>query len=319
MVAPKGSVFLFIGGDEYLKEKALKDLSSSLLGKSSDQSGQKTFYGGELDAQEVFDQLNTIPLLSDKRFIVIKDIEEAPVEFKASLIEYIKKPSPFAYLVMTSRDDSILGDYKRIAGQINVRQFGMTAGSSLVSWIKNFVSSNGKTIEDGALSILKELEGNDLSYLSQELDKLITFVGHRKEIKISDVEEVVGSSLITSAFGIADAVGRRDTAGAIKISSNLIAGGKKEQEIIGLLSWHLKRLLRAKVLKAGGQSDHVAAGILKLSHRFHNEFFRQLAGFDQEKIKSDIELLLQADLDIKSSRFNPNTILEFALIRLCLL
>lgn len=319
MVTPKHSVFLFIGDDKYLKAKALKDLDSSLPGKSPNQSDQKIFYGRELDAQEVFDQLNTESLLSDRRLIVIKDIEEASDEFRASLIDYIKKPSKSAYLVMDARDDSILNDYDEVAKSIDVRRFGTPVGSSLVSWIKNFISSNGKTIADDAVLILKELEGNDLFYLSQELDKLITYVGGRNEINVTDVEDLVGKSLILSVFDITDAVGRRDARGAIKISSNLAAGGKKEYEIIGLLCWHLKRLLKAMTLKADGQNSYAIASLLGIGRRFQDEFFKQASGLNPEKIRSNIEVLLQADLDIKRTKFGPGMVLEFAIIKLCLL
>lgn len=320
MVTPHQSVFLFIGDDKYLKEEALKDLRTSLQEKSRCRYDQITFYGGELDAVEVFSQLNTVPLLSDKRLIVIKDIEKAPDDFRAGLIGYIKKPSKSAYLVLEAGSDSVLKDYDEAVKQISVRYLGMPSGPMLVSWMKSYAGARGKTIDNSAAAILKELEGNDLSYLSQELDKLIAFTGSRKEIRADDVEELVGKSLIISVFDIADAIGRRDMAAAIKIGSNLIANGKKEYEIIGILSWHLKRMLKAKTLKAKGENDYTVASILRIGRKFQDEFFRQLAGFNPEKIRSNVELLLRADLDIKRSRLNnPGTVLELALIRLCLL
>lgn len=319
MVTPQASVFLFIGDDKYLKEEALKGLMSSLQEKSKCQYDRITFYGSELDTREVFGQLDTVPLLSDKRFIVIKDIEKAPDEFRASLINYIKKPSKAAYLVLEARNDSVLKDYAEAVKQISVRYLGVPTGPMFISWMKSYVGAEGRTIDNGACAILKELEGNDLSYLSRELDKLVTFIGPRKEIREDDVEALVGKSLVTSAFDITGAIGRRDIAGSIKIGSNLIANGKKEHEIIGILSWHLKRMLKAKILKEKGENDYAVASTLRIGRKFQDEFFRQLAGFDQEKIKSNIGLLLRADLDIKRSKFSSGTALELALIRLCLL
>lgn len=319
MVIPKENVFLLIGDDAYLKEKALQNLRVSLLGKSADQSDQKIFYGYDLDPQDVFDRLTTPPLLSEKQLIVIRDIEDIPDDFKANLISYIQKPSPSAYLVLDSCDDAILDDYSAVSKYISVQRFGITRGSSLSSWIGEFLGSRSKTIEPDALMIVRELEGNDLSYLAQELEKLITFIGARKEVKVADVEEVLGKSLIISAFDITDALSARNASGALKVALVLTANGKREFEIIGLLCWHLKRLLRAKILKAKGESDYTVGSLLKIGQRFQKDFFKQLAGFKLEKLRSDIQILLQADLDIKRTKFDPGTILEFALIRLCLL
>lgn len=319
MVIPKENVFLFIGDDAYLKEKALQKLRASLLGKAADGSDQKIFCGYDLDPQEVFDCLTTLPLLSEKRLIVIRDIEDISDDLKKNLISYIQKPLPSVYLVLDAHDDDILEDYSAVSKHITIQRFGIPRGGSLSSWITEFLASQGKTIAPDALMILRELEGNDLSYLAQELEKLVTFIGSRKEIKVSDVEEIVGKSLILSAFGITDALNARDASEALKIVSCLIALGKKESEIIGLLSWHLKRLLRAKILKTGGESDYTVGSLLKIGQRFQRDFFKQLADFKLEKLRRDIQILLQADLNIKRTKFDPGTILEFTLIQLCLL
>ena len=319
MVTQRQSIFLFIGDDKYLKEEALKDLIVTLPGKSPRGPDQTTFYGGEFDTEEVLSQLNTVPLLSDRRLVIIKDIEKASDEFRTSLINYIKKPSKSVYLVLDAKDDSVLKDYGDAIGQISIRRFNLLSGELLTSWIMSYVERSGKTIDRDAIAIFKELEGNNLSYLSRELDKLITFAGDRPEIGPDDVEGLMGRSLIMSALDITGAIGRQDVDGAIKISSGLIAGGRKEYEIIGILSWYLKRMLKAVILRQKGQSDYAIASILRISRKFQNEFFRQLAGFDQKKIKSNIELLLKADLDIKRSKFDPCTVLELALVRLCLL
>ncbi len=318
MVTAKQSVFLFIGNDKYLKERALYDLKRSLASNIEFHPDIKIFHGGQIDETDLLDQLNTAPLLSDKRLIIIKDADEISEELRESLIRYIKKPSGTVYLVLDAQDESVLRDYGEVAKLMNVRQFGIPTGGSLITWIKNYIKANGKTIDDKALLVIKELEGNDLSYISQELDKLIAYTGGRKHIELPDVEEVLGRSLVVSVFEISNYIGRRDTSGAIRIASDLITGGKKEYEIIGVLCWHLRRMLKARIMKDRGESEYDISSALRIGRNFQDGFFRQLPGFSYEKLKADIELLLQADLDIKRSKFHPGSILEFALIRLCL-
>lgn len=319
MVTPKQTVFLFIGNDAYLKEKALQELCLSLPGNSAGRLERKIFRGGEFHTHEVFDHLTSLPLLSEKRIIVIKDIKKIPDDFRNSLIEYIRKPASCSYLILDAQDDSVLDDYKEVSNNISVRTCGMPAGASLVVWMKRYLQSVGKTIEDDALPALQELERNNLSYISQELDKLISFTGDRSRIGTDDVEEIMGKSLALSVFDITDAVGRKNVSRAVKISMDLIAEGKRESEIIGALSWHLKRLIRARIMKTRGESDYAITGFLRISSRFQGEFLRQLAGFNFERLKSGLETLLRGDLDIKRTKLDPGTILEMTLVRLCLL
>jgi len=317
MVNPKSSVFLFIGDDSYLKEKAIKDLATSLPGDSPVPLDCKTFYGGEAEANEVIDTINTIPFLASKRLVIIKGLEKASSEFKARLAQYIRKPSKTACLVLESSDDSLLEEDGDLARHMNVRRFGEITGSEIGSRIKEFLAARDKKIEPDAISLLKEMHGQNLSSLMQELEKLSSFTGARASVKAADVEAVAGKSLVASTFDLADAIGSRKTEKALRICHDLITAGKKEYEIIGLLSWHFKRLLKAKTLKARGESDNRIAFAVRIGQKYAAGFFRQVAGLGMGQIKSGIRTLLAADLDIKRTRFDPTLVLEFAILRLC--
>ena len=74
MVNTKASVFLFAGDDTYLKEKAIKDLTSSILDGSSKDLYYKVFYGGEVEPTEIIDQIDTIPFLARRRLVVLRGL-----------------------------------------------------------------------------------------------------------------------------------------------------------------------------------------------------------------------------------------------------
>lgn len=317
MVNPKPSVFLFIGDDNYSKEKAIDDLSSFLLGGSSKELDYKVFSGADADVREILDYAATIPFAAAKRITVIKDFEKLPQEDKARLIEYIRKPSKTTCLILDAKDDSILQEYD-VDSCIDIKRFDGLTDSKLIGWVRGFLAERHKKIEPAAIDTLRELQGQDLLSLAQELEKLTAYTGDREEIKISDVEEVVGKSLVSSVFEITRAIGEKDINYAIEIVSDLTAAGKKQYEIIGIISWHLRNILKAKVLKEKGESDSNIANILRIGRRYTDGFFKQIARFETAQIKSKLEILLEADLNIKRTKYDPGLILEFAMIRLCL-
>ncbi len=318
MVNPGSSVFLFIGKDSYLKEKAVKDLTSSILKKSSKDLDSKVFYGGEAEAGEIIDQINTIPFFASKRLVVIKDLEKATSELRSRLAGYIKKPSKSTCLVLESADDSLLKEHADIAGHLKVKRFGEMTGHEIALWIKESFASKKKKVDADAVSVLKEMHGQNLSLLAQEIEKLIAFTGDKAEVGLSDVEELVGKSVVASTFDLADALGAKRAQEALRICHELVASGKKEYEIIGLLCWHFKRILKAKTLQSRGESEYRIASAVKISQKYCSDFFAQVAGFDMASIRSRIQMLLEADLDIKRTRFNQTLVLEVAIIRLCL-
>jgi len=146
----------------------------------------------------------------------------------------------------------------------------------------------------------------------------LAYTGTRKKITASDVEGLVGKSVISSAFEIAHAAAEMNTSKAISIVHELVSLGKKPHEIIGLLAWHFKALLKIKALLAAGQTEYSITQGLRLPRKRAGAFFIQSASYSYPDIGSKLEILLEADLNIKRARFSPSLVLEFAVIRLCL-
>ena len=321
MVNSKPPVFLFIGSDNYLKDKALEELSSSLLDSSSKKLDYKVFYGSDADIREVLDYANTIPFSATKKVVVVKDVEKLPREDRVRLITYIKKPVDSTCLVLQSSDESLLEEDSALSQYVSIRRFGQMTDRELGAWIERFLKSKSgkKSISADAIEVLKELQGQNLLSLDQELEKLITFVGARDEIKPDDVEAIVGRSLMAAAFDLTAAIEKKDVSSAMRVIADLALSGKKHYEIVGLLCWYLRRMMKARVLRDRGESDSSIAGALRLNRRYADEFFDQLEALNIDQIKSGMNVLLEADLDLKRTKYDPALILEFAVLRLCLL
>ena len=318
MVNTGTSVFLFVGAEKYLKERAISELRTRSLDSSSGELDYKVLHGSDTSADEIINSAGTIPFFSSRRLIVIKDFDKLSKEDTSKILNYIKNPSQHTCLVIDSNDMSILESSPSIARYAKVLKFVPLSDSELSSWMKKYISAQGKTMEDNALDILKESKGSDLLTLSRELDKLVTFIGDRGSITGSDVERLVGKSVVASAFDIASAIGDKDASRAIGIVHELTSSGKKAYEIVGILSWFFKRVLKAKLLLEAGDAESSVSQKLRISRKSAEEFFTHVHSFSVREIESRMKILLDADLNIKRPKYNQSFIMEFAIIRLCL-
>lgn len=318
MVNPNPSVSLFIGNDDYSKEEAIRNLSSSLLDNSSKDVDYRIFRGGDPDLGGMLNYAATRPFTASRRLAVIKDFEKLSAAEKEMVFSYIKKPAASTCLVITAGGDSMLRECRDARRYADIRIFNLPESAAISSRAKKFLKDNGKTIDDDALLLLKELQAQNLSGLMNELEKLVSFTGKRDRITAGDVKEAVGRSIDSSAFDIAKAIGSGRIAEAMKIAFDLILIGKKHHEIVGGLCWHFKRMLRAKMLQAKGESDRSIGSILKIRREEGGEFFRQVRGTGISRLKRRMEILLDADIRIKRSRIDPALALELAIIELCL-
>ena len=318
MVTTSPSVFLFVGKEKYLKERAISELRSRLLDSSSGELDYKVLHGSDTSADEIINSGKTMPFFSSKRLIVVKDFDKLSKEDTSKIAAYIKNPNQHTCLIIDSDDASILKDEPSIAGYAKVMRFAPLSDNELSGWIKKYLSMQGKTIEDDALDMLKESKGADLLSLSLELDKLITFTGKRGKVASDDVENLVGKSVVASAFDIASAIGDKNAPKAISIAHELTSSGKKPYEIIGILSWFFKRVLKAKLLLDAGDTESSVGQKLGIKRRSAEEFFTHVHSFSAQSLESKMKVLLDADLGIKRPRYRASLILEFAIIRLCL-
>ncbi len=320
MVNSRPAVFLFAGNDSYAKEQAIKKLSASLLNSSSLELDYKVFNAVDSEVRDILDYVSTLPFLASKRLVVIKHFDKFSKEDSARLVRIIKNPVKSTCLVLDAEDDSVIREYPGISRYIIVSKFGELTDSQFQTRVKEILSSVNvdKKISHDAAMALKELYGSDMGSISQELQKLASFVGDRGQIETNDVEAITGNNLNASVFDLTDALEINDIAKALSIISELILSGKKHYEIVGLLCWQMKRLFKGRMLLENGMADSQIANTLKIGRRYQDRFFRQLKASSMAQVESKMRVLLETDLDIKRSKYDPSIALEFAVIKLCL-
>jgi DNA polymerase-3 subunit delta len=249
--------------------------------------------------------------------VVLRGLEKTGPDFRSRLAGHLKRPLKSTCVILESSDESVFAEFTGISGSPAVRRFGAITPREILSWIREAFAQRQKRIEEQGAILLMEMYGQNLTALDQEIGKICSYAGSRGVVRSVDVEDVAGKSLISSVFDLADAIGAGRSDTAMRICHDLVAEGKKEYEIIGLLCWHLKRLLKARSLQSRGLGDDRIASELRIAHRYRAGFFAQVSGLGMFRIRTGLKALLEADLDIKRTRFDPTLVLEFALIRIC--
>ncbi len=293
-------VYIFLGQEDHLKEKALKGLKTSLLEGSTAEFNYHLFYGNETGAKEILASASILPFSGGSRLVVVKKAEKLEAEDKRLFAEYLAKPNQKTCLVLDSQDESILEIAPASNQYVETVRFDKVPDFKLRGWISETLSAMGKTADKEALDLLKELFGGDQGLLRLELEKLAVFVGTHPRITLTDVETVVGEGPISTMFELTDAIGARDAKKAIRVLRRLLSQPRLSSRyggIVGAIAWHLRRLLKARP-----QGDYASASG-KMTAR---------------ELTEKLEMLLKADLDIKLDRMDSRTALETVVVRLCL-
>jgi DNA polymerase-3 subunit delta len=89
-----------------------------------------------------------------------------------------------------------------------------------------------KVEADGARELVDAL-GGDMMMISNELEKLILYVGEKKRITLGDVETMVLAAKQRSLYELTDAISSKDRVRALEVLDAILTSGDGEEAAIG--------------------------------------------------------------------------------------
>ena len=312
-------IYLFTGDDNYLKREAVGKLKKALLEKNGSEAFDfNTYTIGKCDIREVMDTLKSVPFISGRRLVLIRNVDAATKDEELAIMKYAKKPSKNSCLALESSGKEFRGAfYKELAGYIREISFTLPKGNRIKDWIQKEVRVRGKTICYDAALLLKELKEDDIDGLRCEIDKLITYIGQRSTISVEDVKSLVGTSASRNVFEFVDALSRKDAKESLAITREMFKAKKSIPEILGMIGWQLRRIKKAQELLRKGTTGEKASIRCKVSPFYMERFIREIKLFTDSEIDQDIDHLLNADYSIKRGYLKPQDALEVLIVEIC--
>lgn len=311
-------VYLFLGEEDFLKEEAVEILKAKFLSSETEELNYSIFYGGEKDfnPQEMFNALNTMPFLSKKRMVVLKDADVVPLPVKEAVLSYLRNSKEASVFVIESSLPVIKGEFilavSKMAHLVYCRRL---KDAEIDAWLVKKAHSHGKKISPEAIKAVRENIPNDLRILSSNMDNIILYAGARQSVEKGDVDSVVGISPSHSAFDLIDRIEKKDIKGALRIFSVLKRDRKRETELLGLLGWNARTILRAKALLKIRNKEEVRRD-LGLNPRTFDQIVRYASSFKKDEIFTLMDEILGADIDIKTG-MPPAVIIEKLIVKMC--
>ncbi len=312
--------YLFYGDNEFQKNIAIQNLKERLLAKENNLNF-RVFYGEDIgnDISPIVEFIGSFPFMAEKKLAVIKNSEKIAPDLLNSLLDYLKKPADFLFIVFTAQKPNFeieLFRYIRECG--NAIQFKQPKESETLMWIKKTARQMKIEIDQQACAYLYYLVGNNLYELYSELQKLLSYYGENSHIGVEEVKLIASYSKEHTIFDLIDSISSKRLIESLKILSAYLEreGKDKTLLILSLIIRQLNLLLKTKqILKMGGD-------IKKLQHQLQPYSFlakrlmEQARLWTEKEIEDAFLLLAEADSRIKSGA-SASFVLEDLIISLC--
>ena len=203
-----------------------------------------------------------------------------------------------------------------------------------------------KQITPRAFTQLRTRTGGDMHAIAEAINKIVDFVGDKRQIDEQDIQNIVTQNTYDSIFDLTDAIGRRSVGQALKSLYEVLASGQEPILVNATITRQFRFALQAKLIanrkelrplrsrmqfsefrrnifqpfveEMGSALPKSAThNILKQNPYVAYKVFQTLHAFTVEELATAIEKTLIVDTQLKTSQLNETGVLEQLVCELC--
>ena len=187
---------------------------------------------------------------------------------------------------------------------------GAQRETTWTAWVQQRMQAKGKTISFPlAKRLVHGLE--DVSYLSTECDKLLSFVGERKAITEKDVEAICSLVEPESIWQLGEAIFKGDLAKALSAMHFLLDGELTPFALLASLRHQLQTGCRiAELLAAKVPQSQIAAQFPQLVGRLLDNQCRLANEYGVHAFHKALHKVIELEFDLKDRSIDPKRLVE---------
>jgi len=332
--------YVFVGDEAFFRKRFRDAILEHLVPADLRDFSLFEFDLSENDLAEVLDRARTPSLMAPFQVFFVRGVKNLfgrgsnSNEEKLAAIEgYCKDPNPDALIVFVADHISIPADVRRMEMQDKERYqriretMGQYCGivelarveeGEAVRWISDFCASRDVPVKidpDGARELVDAL-GGDMMMISNELEKLMLYVGARNRITLGDVETMVLAAKQRSLYELTDAISSKDRVRALEVLDAMLSSGDGEEAAIGhiyMLAKTFRQML--VILERNVRDQRMLWAALWQGFRVPpfaaEDIIRQARRYKSRRdLTRAIRLVAKADLALRSNPVSKRMVLE---------
>jgi len=297
----------------------------------------------ETSIAEILDLARTPSLMAPFQVFFVRGVKAlysrgSHQEEFAAIGEYCKNPNPDAVLMFIADHISIPADARRMDMQDKDRyeriretlgeycaiiELARVDESDGTQWAIDQAAKEDVKVDPDAARELVDALGADMMLVSNELEKLILFVGAKKRITLGDVETMVLAAKQRSLYELTDAISSKDRVRALAVLDAMLSSEEGEEAAIGHI-YMLARTFRQMlvILERNVRDSRAIWQALWQGFRLPpfaaEDVIRQARRYkSRRELTRALRLLARADLALRSNPTSKRLVLEKLVIDLC--
>jgi len=328
--------YVFAGDEVFFRKRCREAILEYLVLPDLRDFSLFEFDLAETDLAEILDRARTPSLMAPFQIFFIRGVKNlfgrgSNEEKLVAIEEYCKDPNPAAVLIFVADHISIPADVRRMEltdkdryeriretmGQFcAIVELARVEEGEAVRWIGEYCATREFKIEPDAARELVDALGGDMMMISNELEKLILYVGEKKRITLGDVETMVLAAKQRSLYELTDAISAKDRVKALEMLDAILTTGDGDEAAIGHLYMLAKTFRQMLViLERNVRDQRMLWAALWQGFRVPpfaaDDIIRQARRYKSKReLTQAIRLVAKTDLALRSNPPNKRLVLE---------
>lgn len=297
-------VYFLMGEEPYFIDFLSDHFTNNVISEEEKSFNQIVLYGKDVSVNDIMSQARQYPFMGDKMLVVVKEAQEL-VKTIDQFAAYFKSVQPSTILVFCYKYKT-LDKRKELYKTLSKSEFAEIFESNKLKdyqvegWIKTLISDEKLEIEPKAVAMLVEFLGNDLSKISNEIDKLKIILKNDKLITADLVEENIGISKEYNNFELINAVAYKNEAKAFGIAKYFALNTKNNPFVVttSLLYNFFSKLLQyhGMIYKNAGANPADIAKQLGINQYGLKDYQAASKIYPMKKVSQVIAVIREIDL-----------------------
>jgi DNA polymerase III subunit delta len=334
--------YVLVGDEAFFRDRCRAALIQHLVTPELRDFSLHDLDLADTSVAEMLDRARTPSLMAPFQVFFVRGVKAlysrgSHQEEFAAIEEYCRNPNPDAVLIFIADHIGIPSDARRMDMQDKDRyeriretlgqycalvELARVEEGDGIHWVVEHAAKEAVKIDADAARELVDALGNDMVLVSNELEKLILFVGEKKRITIGDVETMVLAAKQRSLYELTDAISAKDPVRALAVLDAMLSSEEGEEAAIG----HIYMLARAfrqmlVILEKNVRDSRAIWQALWQGFRLPpfaaEDVIRQARRFkSRRELTRMLRLLARADLALRSNPVSKRLVLEKLVIDL---
>jgi len=302
------SLYLLLGSEAALADRALAKLQVQLREEGAEVT---SLSASDVFAGDIADALAP-SLFSEKRALVLRDLQDLSDEFKPEITRYLADPDPTITVIFIHKGGvkgkALLDQIKKANAQI-IACDALKKESEKQEFVRHLFLDLGRKATPGAVNALIGAVGTDLRELTAACSQIASdTVGVIDEAMVDKYHQ---GKVEMTGFDVADAALDGDVSRALLTLRNALDSGTDPVMVTSAIASALRGLAKVSGTNRGSKSFELAS-VLGMAPWQIDKARRQLSSWSQAGIAQAVGAIALADAQVKGAAVDPIYALERA-------